>query len=103
MKVRFLPQPHVSGIVMRMESTRPEHSAVHTCKKLAALVFKYHYRGRNALEDPRFSLSAVTLSAIADGKFEECLHNPGRCLGSPVYGAPFARMHALPSGSGPQV
>lgn len=55
MKVKFLLQPHVSGIVMRTESTRPEHSTVDTCKKIAVDFRKdsYHYRGRNALEDPR--------------------------------------------------
>jgi hypothetical protein len=39
-KVRFLLQPHVSGIVMRTESTRLEHSAVDIYKKPAALVFR---------------------------------------------------------------
>jgi hypothetical protein len=35
-KVRFLLQPHVSGIVKRTESTRPEQSAVDVYKKKAS-------------------------------------------------------------------
>lgn len=70
--LKFLLQPHVSGIVMRMEGTRPEHSAVDILSDMWA----WNYCSF------RSSIQIVVLnilnSQLRIEKIEGCLHNLDR-------------------------